>query len=351
MEKLKIGTITFHWATNYGAVLQAYALQTFLKSNSIDTEIIDYIPQDRERRLHNYRKNDLLSYTKENNLEIFRRNHLLLSDHSFSNSKQLHNSDYSYDCVITGSDQVWNQSFICYAEGHFHFKPVLSYYLDFLPENVRKIAFAVSFGTEQLKTKVEKYTLPELQQFKAIGVRENSGKELLKRIGVSSEVVLDPTFLLDPKYYIELIGTEHTEPLDNHIFSYILHGDELARNVSDMVTNKLSCDVRYDDGCTLQQWLRNIKTSAFVVTNSFHGMALSIILHKEFIVNVIKGSNMNDRIYTLLEKIGLSDRIVDNCSDEQITHIINTHVDWKYVDNRIAQLQSQSRDFLLSNIF
>ncbi len=348
---MKTATITFHWATNYGAVLQSYSLQQFLMKNNYETEIINYIPQNRARRLNRFQKNnDELSFTKEENLESFRKEHLLLSSNVYANSRQLHKSQMKYDYVITGSDQVWNQSFVCYAEGHFHLKPVLSYYLDFLSDDVGRIAYAVSFGTEQLKSKVEKSIIPELRKFKKIGVRENTGKDILDRIGIISNVVLDPVFLLDKCDYLSLINNTETKTITDCVFSYILHNDSLSEQITKYISEKMNCDIQYDDGCIMEQWLNYIFSSSFVVTNSFHGLALSIIFHKPFIVNIVQGSGMNDRIFSLLERIDLSDRIITDFSKDKIDEILYKTIDWEKIDSKIAELQSFSRNFILSAI-
>jgi len=117
-NKKIIGTITFHWATNYGAVLQAYALQKYLQSLDVDTEIIDYVPKriaiiERMSWMKNFRFRE---FRKEQLIKDFRKNELRLSKKHYYNNRMLFELENQYDCIVVGSDQVWNYGFTMNAE-------------------------------------------------------------------------------------------------------------------------------------------------------------------------------------------------------------------------------------------
>ena len=167
---MKIGTITFHWATNYGAVLQAYALQQHLKLNNYETEIINYIPL-RVKLIQNIKRiknQEIHEFIKEIKLKRFIKQSLTLSRKTYYTNSCLKKKCHKYDVYICGSDQVWNESFALFAEG----RPTLSYYLNFVKNDKQRISYATSFGTDKLSSKVANLVKPELEKFKSISVRE-----------------------------------------------------------------------------------------------------------------------------------------------------------------------------------
>ena len=148
----KIGILTFHWATNYGAVLQAYALQNYLSLAGFDTEVIDYRPgrvlfiqQITHLKNRSYHR-------KERALRQFRKK-LRLSPETIYWSSKLKTILDKYDYVIAGSDQVWNPSFTLGAEG----KPTLSYFFPECPLDTKRISYAASFGVEKVCEEYIKY--------------------------------------------------------------------------------------------------------------------------------------------------------------------------------------------------
>lgn len=346
-----IGTLTFHWATNYGAVLQAYALQKFLNENGYDTEIINYIPLRVNvlQTLSVMMRCDWRFVIKTSQIKKFRNKEMKISKCKYYNNRKLKNMKTKYKIMICGSDQIWNESFTNEAEG----KPTLSYYLNFCDDNVRKISYAVSFGTEKLSEKTKKLITPEIQRFQYLSVREEGGKKILNSLGFDSKVVLDPTLLLDKTEYEQLLKKSiHCKK--EKCFSYILHKNqkhaiEISRVVKQYYGEKHKGNY-FNLHIGIYEWLYKIKHAECVVTNSFHGVVFSIIFQKKFIAIPVEGTGMNDRIYSLLTKIGLEDRILLRFDETQLTKLITQEIDWKAVTEKLNIFRKCSEKFLIDAI-
>lgn len=348
----KVGTITFHWGTNYGAVLQAYALQKYIEKNNIKTELIDYYPLELKTRvfvgscLRFKFRNLWFDYKKERKFKEFRKNELILSKKRYFSNKQLYQTNGLYTDVICGSDQVWNESFVKGVEFGKH--PTPSYYLNFVDEKTNRISYAVSFGTDKLSDYTKSVVRGEILKFKKIAVRENTGAMIVQNLGKDTTITLDPTLLLDASDYNNLIKEKKYK--NSSVFSYILHNNQAeAIRISDY------CKKRYKEAITadyykpdfgVYEWIYNIKNSDFVVTNSFHGVVFSIIFNTNFIVTLVEGSKMNDRIFTLLTPLGLENRIINNCDESLIDAKINSKINWDEVNAKKQELRKDSYEYL-----
>jgi len=219
----KVGIITFHFADNFGAVLQAYALLRTLQGKNIHVEIINYIPQEL-REFYNIffdLKKSVISlglvktikkllvsvktlHTKTikiKNFEKFRNEHLSFSEYLYTTSEELLKKPPIYDVYVTGSDQIWNPDFFTKIGG--------SYFLDFAVKNADKVSYAASIA-KPIESRYFEYYKNYLQSFNYISVRENTAKNELKNI-INKDVyiVLDPTLLLEKEDW-EKIATYDT---------------------------------------------------------------------------------------------------------------------------------------------
>lgn len=345
---MKIGTITFHWAVNYGAVLQAYALQKVLNNKGFDTEIINYRPYlvNLKQVILKLTKLDMQYFSKMININRFIKRNMKLSEKRYLTNKQLMNYCNNYDAYICGSDQLWNTSFTLKAEG----KPTLSYYLNFVPDNKKRISYAASFGTDSLSDVVIKLIKPELEKFSYISVREFSGKKILDDIPVSNQLVLDPTLLLDKKYYDELITDTKIHDVNQELFVYVIHENQSnAEKICGFISDKLYGKKFTNHGNSsigIEEWINFIKRSEIVLTNSYHGMIFSIIYNKPFIIVPVEGVPMNNRIETLLKLIGLEDHLIQEFREEEVMNIINKEIEWEEVMEEIDFLKKESIDYL-----
>lgn len=336
---MKIGILTFHWATNYGAVLQCYALQEYLREQGHDVEVINYKPWHfdfwnryirRPWLLKNLRR-DLIAHKKEQQLVIF-RSHYLNQTKRYYTSKQMTEAKLNYDVVISGSDQVLNESFTLFGEN----SPTPAYYLQAFP-NSKRIGYAESFGCNTYSQGALKYAKLWIKNFDKIGVREHSGISILDSMGYKGpkEVVPDPTVLRGKSLFRD-IKIEYPEKR-NYLCAYILRKH----------INLYRDDVLYIDDfnnpLSMEQWLGTIIGSRGLITNSYHGMIMAILNHVPFAVLADAG-HMNDRFNTLLTRLGLINRLSD--SIDKCKEIVCKPIDWAVIDERISNYQQQGKDFL-----
>ena len=347
-NKFKIATLTFHWATNYGAVLQAYALQKYLNKNGYQTELIDYQPFFVQMvswiRCVLHGKWEM--FDKELKISQFRKRELSLSPKRYYSFKQLKKCKDEYEVIICGSDQIWNTNFTLTGEN----KPTLSYFLGFAGEKTKRIAYAVSIGEDKVPEEYIDIVAPEVQRFSAIGVRENSAVPIMNQLGVEAQVVGDPTLLLGKEDYNKLIENMHYDSDD--VFTYILHdGQYVAHQIDGTIREQYRAySMKKNNNIGLYEWLYKIKNAKMVVTNSFHGTMLSLIYNTPFVTVPVEGSAMNNRIVTILDAVGLSERIVSNDNKLVISQVCNKLIDWDIVNEKLKILREEGERFLLRNI-
>lgn len=345
---MRVGTLTFHWASNYGAILQSYALQTYLSNQGVQAEIIDYVPRNvvaaqfRQR----LKKLDLSDMVREWKMRTFRRKHLVLSPKTYHSRNDLQNLPGDYDAIVCGSDQIWNEWFTLNAEGG----PTRSYLLDFAPLEVKRVSYAASFGLDQLSDQLAAIVQPELAKFQSIGVREESAAAIVKSLGLTAQVVVDPTLLLTADSYQRLIG-EHTPRHTYRFFSFLLHGNQpVAEQARKYVSeSRFPGEDLYDRGSvSVIDWLCHVRNAEFVLTNSFHGAVFCLIFRRPFVVVPVEGPGhaMNGRFETLLKAVGLEDRMLREYSEARIDALAGLPIDWHAVDEALDKMRESSAEFL-----
>lgn len=347
---MNIAILTFSKSKNYGANLQCYALTKFLIQKGHSVEQID-IQRPRPKmsligkllRLH---ENILFPW--------FRKKHLNVFTKKYKSVKQLESDPPKSEIFIVGSDQVWNPKLTSSLDP-------LAYFLSFVPLGRKKIAYAASFGFDQwtdeaLKPKVKKL----LQSFHSIGVRELEGKEICeKTFDVKSEVVLDPTFLLDS--YDDICGEYDAKKKNNELVYFTFKQDKESADailkISHALKSKpvLLCGIRSVKGFSLRRfvsvprWLTSIRYAKYVITDSFHCTVFCILFHKQFITTSAI-ENRNSRLCSLLKCLDLQERFCANCADilQHGVQLLNTPIDYNVVDSRKNKLQETSRSFLIN---
>lgn len=342
---MKIGIMTFHWATNHGALLQAYALQNTLTSLFPDSkvEIINYWPEQyRKTVLRSLRSGRirviqryLRDMKKEKKLTAFRE--ALPQTHRYYSQQELMKEALDYDVLIAGSDQIWNQSYTMNGEGC----KTAAYYLPFCQSAVH-LSYAASFGTDKLSEETIEFITPLLRGLDAVSVRENSAKELLKHLGIEASVVCDPSVFL-PAYEYRRLAKNAGQ--SGYVASYFLHlaNRELYRQVKEVFTKQEIKDIEMS---TEEEWIGAIANASFLVTNSFHGMMVALKLHTRFavVLSTETLAGMNDRFYTILGRLGLQSRIISQ--ENELSAICQLPIDWDKVDRELESYAEESKLFL-----
>ncbi|EIP97608.1 Polysaccharide pyruvyl transferase [Opitutaceae bacterium TAV1] len=371
---MKIGIITFHGAHNYGALLQAFALQEYIRYRNHQVEIIDYTPEYLTKKYasFNWRPlSGLAIYPKMKRLagnilrllsipfiEMrrkgflgFMRNRLTLSSKKV---RDVFSIPATYDAIIFGSDQIWN------LEITHGFDPV--YWGDIsIRSDSLKIAYGASAGANIQEIIDSPECCRALRNFTAISVRESYIAEKLKRI-VDQHIttVLDPTFLVDKDVWdkIEKKPTKRRK----YVLLYLVSESAYARKLAKKISRQLSVPVveltterrilprkgRYYFA-TPEEFLGWFSDATCIITTSFHGTAFSIINRKEFWC-VGKGGGGDIRSRALLKMLDLESRFIlpDSacCIDEIQSTITSSTILWCDVSKRLEILKDRSRQYL-----
>ena len=238
---------------------------------------------------------------------------------NISEIKKLLNSG-NYDAVVVGSDQVWR-------EGVTHSIGCENFFLKFVPDDIKKIAYSVSMGTNknEYSAKQTKKLAMLYARFDAVSVREESALKMFQEngwISPKAEWTLDPTLLLSSDDYLTLIKAREdvSDITTGKIFCYALDMNESIKNELD------SCGLPYvvngllDAGIvSIEQWLNNIRCCDMVITDSYHGVVFSIIFGKKFkfMGNVRRG---NDRVESLMKVIN-NIKVMEDSSLNYLFHI------------------------------
>lgn len=328
---MKVGMITFHSAHNFGAVLQAYALNKKIIDIGYEAEIIDYRPQfitelysinpfhklSKPKSLISLLSMYPTRIKKYNKFNKFINEEMKLSERSFYSSEDLIKYSFNYDIYVTGSDQVWNPE-INGVMGE--------YFLSFAGTQSKRISYAASFGKDTLNSKFSEEISFHLKKLDAISVREEDGVNIVNNlIGLNPLRVLDPVFLLSSADWKEkIVAPDITE---KYILVYMMEYNKKVIDIAVKVAEEknmkilnISNSVKIPRG--FEKNLRDIGPREFlgyfyfaehVITNSFHGTAFSIIFEKNF--TIVPHSKLNSRIDNILKLTNLEERQV-NLSDE-----------------------------------
>lgn len=380
-DYMKVGIITFHKVNNYGAVLQAYALQRTIEDLGFECDIIDYSRKNL-RDVISWQKNKIKSYVKGkpdrqgySNREFiemvlttlfFNNKTVAVKFNDFRKRYQLSrpvNSDtikeinQEYDLFISGSDQVWNCGRVILDK---------NYLLDFVEDNEKKGSYAASFGIQEIPPKYIKDYQSLLSGFKYLSVREAAGARLTTElIQEAAKVVLDPTLLLTKENWTKLAGTIHRK--EKVIIVYMLEYSESLLQFAGELSRKVKCPLRllnkplhsrtgynYRTDVGPIEWLQEIQNAEYIVTNSFHGVAFSINFNRNFYVEIagerIRGA-MSSRIEHILNLFGLNERLIhkENSSKSESGYTFQyarNNIDYNHVNKILRSMRADSMEYL-----
>lgn len=371
MEKRKIGIVTFHRALNFGAMLQAFALQQTL-SEKHDAKLLDYrcaaiegsyYPQGGVRGSVKFGLKWILRHKRTKHAYLKRKNFINFSDKYLETTDISYTKDNvaeanrSFDTFICGSDQVWNPGIT--GEDY-------NYFLEFADAG-KKFSYAGSFGnigdilSHPRKEKIKRL----LSDFRIPLIREDDGFQVLNCLKVENaeraQKVCDPVFLLSREEWIEKLGLK---PVDGkYILVYFVAKQTNALEIAKKMAERLQMDVRYldaagryedcPDWCINEmdagpkRFLELLLGAEYVLTTSFHGMAFSTILNKQFYYELDKGTgNRNSRLETIAEVFGLQEREItsENMPDYE------TAIDYQVVNEKLAKYSGESKKLLFQSL-
>lgn len=371
MTKIAILTLPLH--TNYGGILQCYALQTVLEREGHDVKVLTkplyskvyyliwalaiikrilkkvflrkdvsilYAPYQLERKI--IRKNT----------DRFIRTYI----HIYPTSAWNKNLFKKFDAIVVGSDQVWRPAYVNPEE----------YCLSFLNDTeIKRISYAASFGldnVDEFSKEQLKNCASLLKKFDSISVREFTGVDICRdNFGVDAIQLLDPTLLLDAKDYITLIDDKDVLEPTGNMLVYILDKTEEKVSIVNEIAKERglmpywldsadeidrSRPLEYSAKMPVEQWLYGFKKTDFVFTDSFHGCVFSIIFNKQFIAlgNEERGLS---RFVSLLRTFNLNDRLIYGLEDykNNKSTLLST-IDYEKVNNILNEERTKSFDYL-----
>lgn len=340
---MKTYSITCHDCYNYGASLQAYALQAFLQREGYEHKIIDYKPEYLSRKykftslrtdepgykiycylgplksilaLYVHRK-QLKNYYRKRAFDDFTKNYLCLTQ-EFHSSDEIATANLDADVFIAGSDQIWNTDM---ENGR---DP--SFYMSFECDKLKKITYAASYGISTVREEYRDFVIEQMKNIRWISVRESTGVKIARSMGFNAVQVMDPVFLLTEKEWRKLIIPK--KPEEKYILLYYL-GEEnsLIKELTIKIAHEKGLKIyALNDGRSYSfadknindagplDFLYYISNAAFVFSTSFHATAFSLIFHRQFFVCPLVGQRNSSRMIDLLSMFNITERYL--CSSE-----------------------------------
>lgn len=360
----KIALLTLPLSTNYGGMIQAVALYNFLAQNG---KSVTLLRKKVNRPLWQRLTVGLLQTLPGQNIGGIRGRFLRRTIHrSFmqkwmpSQSREIATQEglrkavtpKSFDAVVVGSDQVWRRAYVPDAE-------YTNFFLDFVPDGVRRVSYAASFGrpswqehdfTDRIRSL--------LARFDRVAVREASGVDICREAfgRHDAELVLDPTLLMPASFYTQMAAPREATQSGKRLMKYVLDPvPALPALETEILTSlgagAVSGGIQLDHGDglppTIPEWLRGFRDADFVLTDSFHGMAFAIIFRKQFLalVNTDRGA---DRFTSLAAQLGLEDRLV--FADQTEMRLPVTPIDYDAVAQRHETRAAESVSLLLAGL-
>lgn len=381
-----IGVCIKYFHENYGGMLQAYATISIFEARGIKYELIRYekkrtligIVKALPRLFNGVLLNDKYEafikkkgmkqypeFAENDTIRIkaflrFKDRHFTKMSPVFKGYDALCKGARRYSAVVTGSDQLWSPAGL----------PTNYYNLQFVPQEIRKISYASSFGVKKIPWYQKRRTAAFLDRIDYISMRENRGSEIVKELtGRIVPTILDPVFMFDKIGWEKLIPVKQ-EINELYIFAYFLGKMPEYRITVKRAAKKLGCKivvlrhldqfipddeyfgdiVLYDVGP--DRFLNLLRGATYICTDSFHGACFSIINKKSFVIfnRYKEGTRIskNSRIDTLCENLDLQDRRYDSLQD--LAGQLNRKIAYEKVDIKLTELKKEA-DWYLNHVF
>lgn len=360
LSRGRIGILTFLHTLNYGAMLQAYALERVLCEAGFDAVQIDYrnpkveafeykLDVSLKGHLANVVRRPMIR-KKEEAFGSFRRERIRST--APVSRDEVPTVCEAFDRIVVGSDQVWNGNVTGFDS---------SYFLDFIGDPGRKRTYAVSIGQDEMPMAPGVDYARLVGDFPLVLARERTAADALRRIcpGSEVEVVLDPTLLLGGDEWRKLAGARPVRPDGGYVFVYAVGETKSSVAAAKEIAKKRGLEV-----VVLQQngflpiagvinlfavsptsFLSYIANAEFVITSSFHGTCFAIQFERDFLVSyATEGAKRNSRMADLLELLELSDRVLAGSVNEAPVP------DWSSVRKKVEESGKRSKSILLESL-
>lgn len=377
---MKIAILTLPLHTNYGGILQAYALQTVLERMGHTVQVLQKHPG----LSHSpwimpavYAKRIAGKVFRGSNIPVFAeqkawRENAIIEQYTGNfirrhvNLREInHLSDIQpedYDAIVVGSDQIWRRTYFVKMWS----APIDDAFLSFSQGwSIKRVAYAASFGMDDINEYASKDIIRcarAIKTFDAVSVREDAAVTLCnERLGIKASQMPDPTMLLDKSDYLKLTEEGGVSQSEGDMLCYILDTTPFKDDVINTLSVKHGLtpfhvnvpisDLSIDAGKRIQppveQWLRGFNDAHMVVTDSFHACVFSIIFNKPFIA-IGNASRGLSRFTSLLSHFGLQERLITETAPTRFPYADD--FDWSSVKGNLRNMQEKATVFLKTNL-
>ncbi|NLL63294.1 MAG: polysaccharide pyruvyl transferase family protein [Ruminococcaceae bacterium] len=314
-EKKRVSILTFPRAINYGAVLQAVALAKKLENSNAEVVFLDHYCEsvEKDNKLFDFgRLRDIkyvIAHVLNMPIAIVRKKRF----RRFQNKHmKFVKSTANTDIIVVGSDQVWNYN----LTGNDWF-----YFLNQSDTEYKKVAYAASFGISTVAQEYQDVLRPFLNDFDYIAVREETAVNIIKKIiNKNIPLVLDPTLLLTPKQWKQIIRYKEID--DSYIFVYTVHRSNELWDFAYFLSREFNLPIKTVSSSVFhnyraktcfaaspEKWLELLSNAEYVVTNSFHGLAFSLNFNKQVYYEVsVKGGDVGSRLVDMADRYEISNQ-------------------------------------------
>lgn len=379
---MKIAILTLRPKSNYGGILQTYALQTVLQKMGHDARVLvrekEFDPIEHPwwkwpfviaKRLMNVmlRRKGATLFVDRSRRRFFTEELPYICKHTQAFVDKYINvfkceslgslCESDFDGYVVGSDQIWREPYFV-----FEWKTNIgdAFFAFTKGWNVKRVAYAPSFGEDEWRCSCPDACRQALGVFDGVSVREDTAVEICRDVlGTLAQHVLDPTLLLEKEHYESLIGASQSDDVQRNLVVYVLDCNEHISALIEQVATLKQMKVVYaikpewkDIGVSylerqlvpVEEWLMAIRTADYVITDSFHGTVFSILFNRQFAVlgNKVRG---NARFSSLLKMFGLDNRWVSSCAEIAAL----PDADWAAVNHTMDGLRKKSLQFLVDS--
>lgn len=379
----KIGLVCNYYIINYGSALQCFATQKTVKEMGYDVKALQFpniptrnakiqlalrlkikqcfSPKAVAKKLQRTKNSNSNQYyidireKRRNKFEQFISENLDMTD-NYNSLDEVRTAASQYDTIMLGSDQLLNPKDIIFG---YHT-------LSFVPDNIKKISYAASFGLSKLPITVKGKASKELKRFDCFAARETRGAEMYKELtGKDVPVVVDPTMLISADEWSQIVAQESIVK-EKYIYCYFIGENPLHREI----TNKLQeytgykiVSIRHIDEFIKddesfgdiavneagpKEFINLVSNAEYVLADSFHATIFSVLFHKKFFVlnRFVEGSagSTNSRLESLLGKLGLEERRIGSLSE--LNEKYKDEIQYSAVDKTLNQWISDSKEYL-----